>query len=65
MKFDSKRGRNMDPKTLLMNKIYPKTIHGIFFLEYSFRKNIPKGSNFGLTNPMLFQMRAGNHLVIV
>jgi hypothetical protein len=55
----------MDPKTLLMNKIYPKTIHGIFFLEYSFRKNIPKGSNFGLTKPMLFQMRAGNHLVIV
>ena len=28
-------------------------------LEY-----IPKGSNFGLTKPMLFQMRAGNHLVI-
>lgn len=44
-------------------KFCSKTIHGIMFwniiLEY-----IPKGSNFSLTKPMLFQMRAGNHLVI-
>ena len=51
MKFDSKRGRNMDPKTLLMNKIYPKTIHGIFFWHIVLEKIFQRDQILASPNP--------------